>query len=76
MPKLYVLDVPEFQPVIDALKSQKIATEYKGGYACFRSDHPIELARPKMHDATWFGFPVAGIVGTLAEHTDTRFRLI
>jgi hypothetical protein len=78
MPVLYVLDVPEFRPVIDALVAQGLSEQRRDGYVRLSARGPIELERSAvgMSDATWFGFPVGGIEGEIVEHNEVRFRLV
>ena len=75
MPRLFVLDVPEFRQISESLAAQNLPSVKKAGYFCFTSDEPIEIIREDMIDATWFGFPIAGIDGDLVEHSDKVFRL-
>ncbi len=75
MPKLYILDVPEFAAIAKSLADQNISCVKRAGYFCFVSDQPIKIIRHNMIDATWFGFPIAGIEGNLVEHSDKVFRL-
>ncbi len=77
MPAIYMLDVPEFRPVIDAFTAQGLEGERSGGYVRFSSPRPIELKRTevKMESATWFGFTVGGIDGRIARLDEEVFRL-
>ncbi len=75
MPRLFVLDVPEFRQIAESLDTKNLPCEKKSGYLCYSSEEPIEIVREDMIDATWFGFPIAGIDGDLVEHSDRVFRL-
>jgi hypothetical protein len=77
VPALYVLDVPEFAPIIRALTAKSLRAVRAGGYVRLSSDRAIDLARSEvtMPDAVWFGFAVGGIEGRITRHDVDGFRL-
>ena len=67
MPRLYVLDVPEFAPLVEAAR-QKAGFEIAGpkaGYYRIAAEHQLRIHRADtgLPEALWFGAFTAGYDG-------------
>ena len=75
MPALFVLDVPEFAPLVvyaEARDGLTVAT--LGDYRIIRSDGDIAIPRVEtgMGQAVWFGALAGGFEGEIVEFSETR----
>ncbi|MFC9057724.1 hypothetical protein ACFTXB_06660 [Streptomyces sp. NPDC057074] len=71
MATLYVLNVPEFAPLLDAVTTESARTDAVGDYLRVTSDGGplvLERARVGARDAVWFSALTGGFSGTM-----TRF---
>jgi hypothetical protein len=77
---LYVLDVPEFRPIVDAVRARLDCTvgEPKKGYFRIESPNEIVLNRRemKMKPAVWYGLFTGGLNGEIAEFGRDEVRVI
>lgn len=70
MPRLYVVDVPEFRPVVDAArKTGYRVTEARKGYFLIETNGPMAFNRKDMRlkPALWYGMFTGGLDGEIAE---------
>ncbi|WP_206522826.1 hypothetical protein [Mesorhizobium sp. M7A.F.Ca.US.006.01.1.1] len=76
---LYVLDVPEFRPIVEAsvAKGFRISKSDKG-YFRIESDTEIVLNRREMamKPAVWYGLFTGGLNGEIAEFGRDEVRVI
>lgn len=67
MPRLYVLDVPEFKPLVEAAKRQGSLTVAgpSAGYYRISTDSQLRIERSEtgLAEALWFGAFTAGYDG-------------
>ena len=73
MPSLFVLDVPEFAPLIaGAASSHRIRR--RGGYAAIEAPEKVvvERARSGLGDAVWYGALTGGYEGRIVEFSADR----
>lgn len=80
MSGFYVLDVPEFQPLIDAaLKTPgSRAHELKRGYRFVEFEGALEIKRADtgLNEAVWYGCLTAGLVGKIARFDSDVLKLV
>lgn len=71
MPRLYVVDVPEFRPVVEAAQKQPdyTVTAARKGYWMIESAGPMTFNRKQMQmkPALWYGMFTGGLDGEIAE---------
>lgn len=75
MPALYVLSVPEFQPLIDhAETAAELTVSALGDYRKIEGDGQITIPRAAtgMGQAVWFGALVGGFEGAIIEFSETQ----
>jgi hypothetical protein len=73
MPSLFVLDVPEFAPLIaGAAGTHKVRR--RNGYAAIESADQVVVERAKsgLPDAVWFGALTGGYEGRVVEFSAER----
>ena len=73
MPSLFVLDVPEFAPLIaGATAGHRV--QWRGGYAMIEAEDKVvvERARSGLGDAVWFGALTGGYEGRIVEFSASR----
>lgn len=73
MPCLFVLDVPEFAPLIaGAAGAHKVRR--RGGYAAIEAPESVvvERARSGLGDALWYGALTGGYEGRIVEFSADR----
>jgi hypothetical protein len=73
MPILFVLDVPEFAPLIaGAAAGHRI--QRRGGYAMIEAAEKVVVERAKsgLGDAVWFGALTGGYEGRVVEFSADR----
>jgi hypothetical protein len=77
---LYVLDVPEYRPIVDAARAQGNCDISKShtGYYRIKSPNEIVLNRQemKMKPAVWYGLFTGGLNGEIAEFSRDEVRVI
>lgn len=73
MPSLFVLEVPEFAPLIAGAASGHTVRR-RGGYALIESAEKIVVERAKsgLGDAVWFGALTGGYEGRVVEFSAER----
>ena len=80
MSGFFVLDVPEFRPLVQAaLRSARCrAHPPRRGYHYVEFDAEVEIARADtgMNEAIWFGCLTAGLDGKIARFDSERLRLV
>lgn len=79
MSGFYVLDVPEFVPVVQAahrLTQCRVHTQ-RGGYVFVEFDGQIEILRADtgLEEAVWFGCLTGGLNGRIVNFDSTSIRL-
>ncbi|MBG0853556.1 hypothetical protein I2W78_17310 [Streptomyces spinoverrucosus] len=78
MATLYILDVPEFRALLDAVTSDTATTETVGDYVCVTTaEGPLVLERERIgaRDAVWFSALTGGYSGTMARFDKSVLRL-
>jgi hypothetical protein len=77
---LYVLDVPEFRPIVDSAKAQGHCTVTKSDIGYFRIESSSEIvlkrSEMKMKPAVWYGLFTGGMNGEIAEFGRDEVRVI
>ena len=77
---LYVLDVPEFMPIVDAARARNEWTVTKStkGYYKIELPNEIVLSRKemKLKPAVWYGIFTGGLNGEIAEFGREEVRVI
>jgi hypothetical protein len=77
---LYVLDVPEFMPIIDAARARASCSVTKSNRGYYKIESPTEIIlnrrEMKMKPAVWYGIFTGGINGEIAEFGREEVRLI
>ena len=79
MSGFFVLDVPEFRSLIDAVSNKRCKVPPAcGGYRFVEFEVEIEIPRgeTQMTDAVWFGCLTAGLIGKIAKFDKDSIRLI
>lgn len=80
MAGFYILDVPEFAPLVEAARRDRSARvhEARAGYRLveFADSITIERRDTGMREALWFGCLTAGLDGRIAEFSADRLRLV
>lgn len=73
MPSLFVLDVPEFAPLI-AGASAEHRVRRRSGYAMIEAAETIVVEREKsgLGDAVWYGALTGGYEGRIVEFSADR----
>lgn len=80
MPAIYVLDVPEFLPIIEAArgKADCVVTRCDAGYWRVEAPGEIVLNRREMglKPAVWYGIFTGGLNGEIAAFGRDEVRVI
>ncbi len=80
MPKLYVLNVPEFEGLIESARNKSNCTIRSVGqsYRCIESDRPIKFVRREVGvgPAVWYGAFTGGIDGRLVDFGREEVTLV
>lgn len=80
MPSVYVLNVPEFRPLIDVAGQDPVCrvSDVGLGYCRIDADTVIEFDRRALgfKPAVWYGAFTGGIVGRIAEFGRDRVRIV
>lgn len=77
---VYVLDVPEFYPIVEAVRSDPdcIVTKSDKGY--YRVEAPVEIVlnrrKMQMKPAVWYGLFTGGLNGEIAVFGREEVRVI
>ena len=73
MPSLFVLDVPEFAPLIAGAATGH-SVQRRAGYAIVKSTDKVIVERAKsgLGDAVWFGALTGGYEGRIVEFSAER----
>lgn len=81
MPAIYVLDVPEFRPIVeDALRrgAPYVICELTLGY--FKIEHPTELLFNRrdlgVKPAVWYGLVAGGLDGSIEQFDRDTLRIV
>ena len=75
MPDLFVLDVPEFAPVVASAQSQAgLTVTSLGNYQKIHGAREITISRAAtgLGSAVWFGVLVGGFAGEILEFSETQ----
>ncbi len=79
MSGFYVLDVPEFAPVVTAARKIELCRVYapKRGYIFVQYDGEVEISRAAtgLGEAVWFGCLTGGLDGKIVAFDADRIRL-
>lgn len=71
MPRLYVVDVPEFRPVVESAKEQADCTvrAVRKGYWLIECPNSMSFNRKEMQmkPALWYGIFTGGLDGEITE---------
>lgn len=80
MSGFYVLDVPEFAPLVAAARNNPRCRVHGvvQGYRLVEFDDAVTIERADtgLNEAVWFGCLTAGLDGKIAEFTSDRLRLV
>jgi hypothetical protein len=80
MPAIYVLDVKEFQPIVDSARAAAGVTVAgpKAGYFRISSDTELVFNRKTLgfKPAVWYGALTGGLVGRIAEFSRDTLRVV
>ena len=80
MSGFYVLDVPEFAPLVEAARNNPRCRvqQVRAGYRLVEFDDTVTIERRDtgLKEAVWFGCLTAGLDGKIAEFTSERLRLV
>jgi hypothetical protein len=75
----YILDVPEFAPLLVAAKRIPACQIHasQGGYVLVTFDHEIEILRAEaqLGEAVWFGCLTGGLTGKIMKFDAVSIRL-
>jgi len=76
MPSLFVLDVPEFAPLIAGAAADHRVTR-RNGYAVIAAADTVVVERAKsgLGDAVWYGALTGGYEGRIVEFSATRLAI-
>ncbi len=77
MPSLFVLDVPEFAPLLKGAGNSYDVSR-KGGYAAIAAPDEliIERAASGLGDAVWYGALTGGYEGRIREFSARRLCIV
>ena len=77
---LYVLDVPEFLPIVESARRQSGCRIARSGRGYWRVESPTEVVlnrrEMKMKPAVWYGLFTGGLNGEIAEFGRETVRVI
>ena len=79
MSEIFVLDVPEFRPLVDAArKYPKYTITQSGEYFSIRGDGEIIINRKDvmMDEAVWYGALIGGFQGHIDSFTSDVIHII
>lgn len=80
MPRLYVVDVPEFRPVVEAAQRNDAyrVSDARKGYWLIESEGEISFNRREMglKPALWYGIFTGGLDGEIIEWGRETVRII
>lgn len=79
MSGFYILDVPEFAPMLEAARRSDRCTVHPvvGGYRLVEFHGEIEITREEtgLGEAVWFGCLTGGLDGRIVSFTEESIRL-
>ena len=79
MPKIFVLDVEEFRPLVESALAQTGVQVSAGpaGYRCISSKGVLHFNRKALgfKPAVWYGALTGGLVGRIAEFSRDDLRI-
>lgn len=79
MPRIYVLDVPEFRCLIDDARKRNgyLVTEVGRGYYRIESDRELVFERKALgvKPAVWYGLFTGGLGGRIVQFDRERVRI-
>ncbi|WP_203193146.1 hypothetical protein [Xanthobacter dioxanivorans] len=77
---VYVLDVPEFHPIVEAVRSDPDCTVTKSGKGYYRVEAPVEIVlnrrKMQMKPAVWYGLFTGGLNGEITAFGREEVRVI
>jgi hypothetical protein len=77
---LYVLDVPEFRPIVDAARAGGNCEIRKSDKGYYRIESPNEIVLKRremnMKPAVWYGLFTGGLNGEIADFGRDEVRVI
>ncbi len=77
---IYVVDVPEFQPLLDDARkrSECRVTRLDSTYVTIESDQPVEFSRRAlaMKPAVWYGLFTGGLDGVIERFDRDVVRIV
>lgn len=80
MVTIFVLDVPEFHPIVECARARGGCeiTRYEKGYIKISADAEIVLNRRemKMKPAIWYGLFTGGLIGEIKDWDRDTVRVI
>ena len=80
MVALYVLNVPEFTPIVDAARLLPDCDVHDLGTGYYRIESPVEIVLDRremgMKPAVWYGLFTGGMAGEIAEFGRDKVRVI
>lgn len=80
MAAIYLLNVPEFQPLAAAARVQglTVTSVHNGDYLCVGGTGPVELKRKGsgVKLPVWFGAPTGGIDGRIDQFDREVLRVV
>ena len=79
MPKIFVLNVEEFRPLVESALAQPGVQVSQGpaGYSCISSKDALHFNRKELgfKPAVWYGALTGGLVGRIAEFSRDDLRI-
>jgi hypothetical protein len=74
---IFLLNVPEFEPLRRTLQSAGVAVTLHGDYHVARASGEIVLHRKDagVGQAVWFGALTGGVIGTIVEFSEDTLRV-
>jgi hypothetical protein len=77
---LYVLDVPEFLPIVESVRDQNGCRVTKSDKGYYKIESPAEIVLNRkamqMKPAVWYGIFTGGLNGEIAEFGREQVRVI
>ncbi len=80
MSGFFVLDVPEFAPLVNAALKSGACKEHakKGNYRFVEFQNEVEIRRSDtlMTEAVWYGCLTGGLIGKILQFDGERLKLV
>jgi len=77
---LYVLDVPEFRPIVETVEAGQTCVITRSPEGYYRIESPTEIIlnrrQMKMKPAVWYGLFTGGMNGEIAEFNRDEVRVV